>query len=62
MIKPLEDSIGDNPRVDQKLIALIEELQKKLPDFAKPKQGSDFRISHPLGGKSLMLSRRGRGI
>lgn len=50
--------INKNPKVDQKVVSAAGVLQNKLPEDAKQKQGSDYRISPALGGQSLILSRR----
>ena len=49
-----------NPKVDQKVVSAIEALEKKLPDTEKPKQGSDYKLSPPLGGQSLTIVRGGK--
>jgi hypothetical protein len=49
-----------NPKVDQKVISAAKILQDKLLGTAKPKQGSDYRISPPFGGELLMFRLRGK--
>jgi hypothetical protein len=54
--------LSKNPKVDQKVISTAEDLERKLPKPEQPKQGADYKLSPPLGGKSLTITRRGRGI
>lgn len=51
-----------NPKIDLKVVSAIADLQKKLPESEKPKQGSDYRLSPPLGGHLLTTIRRGKEI
>ena len=50
-----------NPKVDQKVISAAKSLQDKLTGTGTPRQGSDYRISQPLGGEILLLRLRGTG-
>jgi len=54
------DLLKKNPKVDQKVISAANILQDKFSGAAKPRQGSDYRISPPLGGEILMLRLRGK--
>jgi hypothetical protein len=51
-----------NPKVDPKVVAAVDALLEKLPDSAKPRRGSDYRIEPPLGGRALALNRRGGSL
>lgn len=50
-----------NPKVDPKVVSAIDTLEKKLPETEKPKQGSDYKLSPPLGGQSLAIVRGRKG-
>lgn len=56
MKKLNKELLKKNPKLDQNVISAANALQNKLPGIAEPKQGSDFRISPPLGGKILILN------
>ena len=58
MNKPDIVLIKKNPKVDRRVVSAAGILQDKLPEDAKQKQGSDYRISPALGGQSLIFSRR----
>lgn len=62
MSKPDVELLRKNRKVDQKVVAAAGMLQNKMPEGAKPKQGSDYRISPALGGQSITLVRREKGV
>ena len=49
---------GSNPKVDMKIVEAFRELERKLPESARPARGSNYRIAPPLGGQALTLERR----
>lgn len=53
---------GKNPKVDRKMIARAEALEKKLPKAEQTRRGADFKLAPPLGGQLLSIARRARGI
>ncbi|MDQ1354431.1 MAG: hypothetical protein QG657_4740 [Acidobacteriota bacterium] len=58
MKKQKTELLKRNSKIDQKVISAAKILQDKLSGVIKPKQGSDYRISPPLGGDMLMLRLR----
>lgn len=62
MNRPDAELFNRNPKIDRKVVSAAGTLQKKLPEDAKQKQGSDYRISPALGGQALMLSSRGKRV
>ncbi|GEM_PF-3294850 len=62
MNTPDAELLKKNRRIDQKVISAIDALRKQLPESAQPKQGSDYRLSPPFGGKALTSSRCGKEI
>jgi hypothetical protein len=62
MSKPDVELLRKNRKVDQKVVTAAGILQEKMPEDAKPKAGSDYRISPALGGQSVTLTRRGKGF
>ena len=62
MKNPAGELINKNSKVDQKVVSDIAALEKKLPSSERTKQGSDYKISPPLGGDALSLFRRGKGM
>lgn len=47
-----------NRKIDPKVVSAMRRLEDKLPASARTAQGSDYRISPPLGGQSLALAGR----
>jgi hypothetical protein len=54
--------LNKNLKVDQKVVSEIAELEKRLPFSERKKQGSDYKISPPLGGHALSYNRQGKEI
>ena len=50
-----KELIGNNPKIDIKVISEAVALMEKLPGTVRPKQGADYRISPPLGGEMLTI-------
>ena len=61
MNNPDAELLKKNPKVGHKVVSAIDTLQKKLPETEKTKKDSDYKLSPPLGGKSLSIFRRGKG-
>jgi hypothetical protein len=55
----IAELLSKNPKVDPKVVSLAEDLEKKLPRPEQPRQGADYKLSPPLGGKTLTITRRG---
>ncbi len=42
-----------NPKIDSKVVAAIAALENKLPESARTKNGSDYKLTPPLAGNLL---------
>lgn len=46
--------LRNNNKIDRSVVAKAEKLSNKLPDTQKPKQGSNYKITPPFGGQSMV--------
>jgi hypothetical protein len=55
-----KEILEKNPKIDTKVLGLISALKTKLPEIAKQKEGSDYNLEPPLGGKLLLTFQKSR--
>jgi hypothetical protein len=49
----ISDLIKSNQKIDTNVLNKFFALQEKLPESARQKPGSDYRLSPPLDGKTF---------